>query len=575
MVAGRAIGPIDMDIDRPAGRSQPDRHRQFALRLVAPRRADTPSFDAGRRLHRDEGPDRVGIGPGTGQPHPHPVMTRGLIVPQEAGLRPAGGEDQVAVAVAVDVGRRHAAADERPVEVGSHEVGRGRAELGRFSGATVPKQLRRLLVELRLLDLVDVLLEMAVGSEDVETAIEIDIGEEDTEGQLLPRLGAEAVGHGIVLELHLAPLGDIERVHLVGEVADDDPDLVVIAEAGDVDPHRATGLPLDVVGDAGEVAHLLEPTVARVAEEEVLHGVVGDDDIERPITVEIVKRQPERLPHRNAGSGIADTDACLLGGISESPRPVIAQKPREGAAEVLRAPVGPAATDEPKVLGAVDVARPGDVIAHEQIEIAVAVGIEPATTRPPIVLIPRHAGVSGDIGESPRAEIAKQSVGPDGTHEQIPPAVGIEIAHGDAGAVEGDVEPRAGSDVAKLSRAIVVVELHRRRRLRGLPLVPGPTRSLDEKQILIAVAVVIEKRAPAPHRLGKELLAGRAVLMDEIDAGGRRDIGERHGRHDDLRLLAARGERELRLPWRRRGGFEPQSPRDQAADDGHRDDQRQ
>ena len=416
---------------------------------------------------------------------------------------------------------------------------------------------------------------MAVGSEDVETAIEIDIGEEDAEGQLLTRLGAEAVGHGIVLELHLAPLRDIERVHLVGEVADDNPDFVVVAEAGDVDPHRAAGLPFDVVGDTGEVAHLLKHTVARVAEEEVLHGVVGDDDIERPITVEIVKRQPERLPHRHAGGGIADTDRRVRGRIGESPRAVIAPEAREGATEVLRAPIGPAATDEAEVLSAVDVARPGDVVAHEEIKIAVAVCIEPATTRPPIALVPRHAGVSGDIGESPPAEIAKEAVGPDGTHEQVPPAVGVKIAHGDAGAVEGDVEPGAGGDVAERSRAIVVIELHRRRRLRGLPLVPGPARSLDKKQILIAVAIVIEERAPAPHRLGEELLAGRAVLMNEVDAGGRRDVGERHGRHHDLRLLAARGERELRFPWRRRGGFEPQPPRNQAAADGHRDDQRQ
>ena len=88
-------------------------------------------------------------------------------------------------------------------------------------------------------------------------------------------------------------MGDIERVHLVGEIADDDPDLVVVAETGDVDPHRATGLPLDVVGDAGEVAHFLEDSAAGIAEEEVLHGVVGDHDIERPIAIEIVERQPE------------------------------------------------------------------------------------------------------------------------------------------------------------------------------------------------------------------------------------------------------------------------------------------
>ena len=221
------------------------------------------------------------------------MVPRGLIIAEKARLRSTGGDDQVGVAVAVDVGRRHPPTDERTVEVAPHEVGRRRPKFGRLADAAVPEQLRRLLVELRLLDLVDVLLEMAVGGEDVEATIEIDIGKENAEGQLLPRLGAEAVGDGVVLELHLAPLGDIERVHLVGEIADDDPDLVVVAEPGDVDPHRAARLPLDVVGDAGKIPHLLEDGAAGIAEKEILYGVVGDDDVENTIAIEIVERQPE------------------------------------------------------------------------------------------------------------------------------------------------------------------------------------------------------------------------------------------------------------------------------------------
>ena len=87
----------------------------------------------------------------------------------------------------------------------------------------------------------------------------------------------------------------VERRHFVGEVAQRDGQIVVVAKPGRVDAHAAGGEAGGVQGETARLADLFERAVALVAEQEMTHRVVGDEDIEPAVVVEIDKRDSQRL----------------------------------------------------------------------------------------------------------------------------------------------------------------------------------------------------------------------------------------------------------------------------------------
>ena len=105
-------------------------------------------------------------------------------------------------------------------------------------------------------------------------------------------------------------------------------------------------------------------------------------------------------------------------------------------------------------------------------------------------------------------------------------AVVVEVADGDAHAVELDVEAGGARDVGERAVAVVAVEAQR----RSLPLVPGPVHAVDEQDVLPAVAVVVEERAARAERLGQELAAVRAAVVAEGEAGRGGDVDEPEAR---------------------------------------------
>ena len=89
--------------------------------------------------------------------------------------------------------------------------------------------------------------------------------------------------------MHVAIVADVEGGHFVGEVTDRDPQGVVVAEVGDVDSHGSAGVTAHVEGNAGECGSFNEHPVALIVKEKVLHRVVGHDDIDPAIVIEVRK----------------------------------------------------------------------------------------------------------------------------------------------------------------------------------------------------------------------------------------------------------------------------------------------
>src|SRR5205807_10532663 len=107
------------------------------------------------------------------------------------------------------------------------------------------------------------------------------------------------------------------------------------------------------------------------------------------------------------------------------------------------------------------------------------------------------AGTRG-VDERSLAGVAKKMALADAGDENVGETVVVVIADGHAHSVKLDVESCAARYVRECAVAIVAVEA----KSRTLALVTGPVHSIDQKNVLPAVAVVVEERAARAQRFG-------------------------------------------------------------------------
>src|SRR5690606_33800286 len=203
----------------------------------------------------------------------NPAVSERLVVAEEERPSPHLGDQEIEVSDGVDVRVRRATPHHRTRAIARALLG-GRDERRVMLGPGVPEDLRRLLVALARLDLVDLLLEVAVGLEEIGPTVEVDIEEEEAKGQHLPARGTDAFGSRLIEEAEVGSVSDVERAHLRREVSDPDADDRVVSVMADVDPHGTGRSARLIEGDARLVRDLTEGPVAQVAEEEIRDGVV-------------------------------------------------------------------------------------------------------------------------------------------------------------------------------------------------------------------------------------------------------------------------------------------------------------
>ncbi len=227
------------------------------------------------------------------------------------------------------------------------------------------------------------------------------------------------------------------------------------------------------------------PTSSKVpscwlSEEEVAHGVVGDEEVDPAVAVDVDRHRRQRLA---TGTPVASfliwTPASAETSVKRAVA-VVAVEVGERALIVERRAVGAADAGEPVVELEVDRARPAHVVADEEVEVAVAVVVEERARRRPLLLVAADAGRRGDVGEA-RAGVlvAQQLVGADRGDEQVDVAVVVVVAGGDARAVEREIDARLAAHVAEAARAVVLVERERAARRAGGAF--RPARRVDEE----------------------------------------------------------------------------------------------
>lgn len=158
----RTAGPLDFDVDRAVIGAEAEGEREFGLGEVAAGGGDRAGLGDATGGEADDCSEGVGIGAGSLELDTEPVVAGLLVVSEEQGCASGLGENDVEVAVEVDIRVGGAAADDGLEEVGAGGFGGDFDEAGLFGGAGVPEELCGLGVALALLDLIDFVFEVAV-----------------------------------------------------------------------------------------------------------------------------------------------------------------------------------------------------------------------------------------------------------------------------------------------------------------------------------------------------------------------------------------------------------------------------
>src|SRR5208283_4129074 len=149
----------------------------------------------------------------------------------------------------------------------------------------------------------------------------------------------------------------------------------------------------------------------------------------------------------------------------------------------------------------------------------------------------------GYIDKGSLAGIVEQPVLAYTGDENVREAVVVIVADSHAHAVHLNVESGAGSNVGEGSVSVVVIQPQ-----RGVPLlVAGPIHSVDEENVLPAVAVVIEEGTAGTHGFGKKFSSKGAAVMLELEAGARGYVHEAKAGGRPGTALQAEGARGEQL----------------------------
>ena len=158
--------------------------------------------------------------------------------------------------------------------------------------------------------------------------------------------------------------------------------------------------------------------------------------------------------------------------------------------------------------------RPAHVVADEEIQQAIAIVVKPEG-RSAEALTSEETAHARRIQKSSFAGISKEPALPDASDENVWKSIVVVVADSDTHAVHLDIETRASRHIRKRAVAVVPVEPE-----SGSPaFVSEPVHAVDEKDVLPAIAIVIEESATGAQGFWKQLTAIAAAVVLELEAG--------------------------------------------------------
>src|SRR6266704_981446 len=175
------------------------------------------------------------------------------------------------------------------------------------------------------------------------------------------------------------------------------------------------------------------------------------------------------------------------------------------------------------VEGAIQVGfrRPLDIIADDQVDMAVFVVVNPGGAGAEFLRTEQTCFLR-DIREGAVAIVAKKVALAVRSDEKIVVTVVVVVPHGHAHPEQLDVKSSFVCHVGEGAVMIVAIELG-----SGVLLnVAGPVHAIDKKNVRPAIVVVVNESHTRAHGFWQEFLPEGAIVMNEVDSGGLRDVAE-------------------------------------------------
>src|SRR5713101_3972869 len=329
---GAAVRPLDHDAVGLVFLAEAESERQFGLRKIAgaalyhPRLGDASAFETDNRS--DGVAIRLGAGEAEADAVAPALRIEDLIVAEEISRTVVGGEEQVEVAVAIEVGIGEAAPDFRLAEVGTSFTG----DVTECSIALVEKQLWWLGVADIAANVSDSVVDVAVGDGEVEGAVEVKVGKDASEPEHIFGGAAQAGRDGNVIVRSFAGRS-IESEHFIVEVRDGDTLRTGIREVGGINAHASAGFAVDTEGDARVHGDFFEGTVPVVPIKLVGLRIVRDDQVGPAVLIVVEEGNAQRLR-------TAVEDSARRRDLLESSVAAIVEKPAGLSAIGFRSAIG-------------------------------------------------------------------------------------------------------------------------------------------------------------------------------------------------------------------------------------------
>src|SRR5579859_4319605 len=130
----------------------------------------------------------------------------------------------------------------------------------------------------------DVVQVMALRNEQILPSVVVIVKKSKTPARMQKRHRPEAIDVGCVVE-DSAPAVVVSGVPLVGKIGNYDIRPTIIVIISDVDAHTGVGLTFRIHGNFRFQTYLFEGSVHLLMEQELLHGVVGNEEIDSSVAI--------------------------------------------------------------------------------------------------------------------------------------------------------------------------------------------------------------------------------------------------------------------------------------------------
>ena len=278
--------------------------------------------------------------------------------------------------------------------------------------------------------------DVAVGGEHIQPAVVVEVEPSGPEAGIGEAGQTDERLHALLLEQPGAVV-DVQGAALADELGDEQVLVTVVVEVAGIDAHVRLGFPAGPQRRPPQGRLVGEGAVAPVDPQLVLLLIVGDEDVDPAVVVEVRRRHPERRPELVG-------DAGLRRRVDERAVAAIAIQPvRLGAIHLGGTIVRGAGPVEARDVG---VQIETQVVADEEVEPAVAVVVEKRGRHPPPVGIVR-AALFRHVRERPVAVVPEHPVPLESGQIEVDPAIVVDVAGRDAHAVPARVQPALGRHV--------------------------------------------------------------------------------------------------------------------------------